>query len=29
VLDEHSQQIDAYLEKTDGGKPLGGRNGQQ
>jgi len=29
VLDEHREQIDAYLEKTDGGKPLGGRNGQK
>jgi hypothetical protein len=29
TLDEHRGQIDAYLQKTDGGKPLGGRNGQQ
>jgi len=28
VLDEHSEQIDEYLEKTEGGKPYGGRNGQ-
>jgi len=28
VLDEHSEQIDAYLDKTNGGKPLGGRNRQ-
>ena len=27
-LDEHQKQIDQYLEKTDGGKALGGRNGQ-
>ena len=26
--DEHRGQIDAYLEKTNGGKPFGGRNGQ-
>lgn len=29
VLDEHRKQIDQYLEETDGGKPLGGRNGQE
>jgi len=28
-LDEHRDQIDAYLEKTDGGKAFGGRNGQE
>lgn len=28
TLDEHRKQIDEYLEKTDGGKALGGRNGQ-
>jgi uncharacterized membrane-anchored protein YhcB (DUF1043 family) len=27
TLDEHRKQIDEYLEKTDGGKALGGRNG--
>ena len=27
TLDEHREQIDAYLDKTDGGKPLGGRTG--
>jgi hypothetical protein len=27
TLDEHREQIDAYLEKTGGGKPFGGRNG--
>jgi hypothetical protein len=27
-MDEHREQIDEYLEKTDGGKALGGRNGQ-
>ena len=27
VLDEHREHIDQYLEKTDGGKALGGRNG--
>ncbi|MFC1719794.1 hypothetical protein ACFL00_01470 [Pseudomonadota bacterium] len=26
--EEHSKQIDEYLERTDGGKALGGRNGQ-
>jgi hypothetical protein len=29
VLDEHREQIDRYIEKTDGGKALGGRNGQE
>lgn len=29
VLDEHRQQIDRYLEETEGGKALGGRNGQE
>jgi hypothetical protein len=29
TLDEHRQQIDQYLEETDGGKALGGRNGQE
>jgi hypothetical protein len=28
VLDEHREQIDRYLERTNGGKALGGRNGQ-
>ena len=28
-LDEHGEQIDEYLERTDGGKALGGRNGQE
>lgn len=28
TLEEHREQIDAYLKKTDGGKPFGGRNGQ-
>jgi hypothetical protein len=28
VLDEHREQIDKYLERTNGGKALGGRNGQ-
>jgi len=28
TLDSHRKQIDEYLEKTDGGKALGGRNGQ-
>jgi len=28
VLDDHREQIDRYLEETDGGKALGGRNGQ-
>ena len=27
TLDEHGEQIDRYLEKTDGGKALGGMNG--
>ena len=27
TLDEHGEQIDRYLEKTDGGKALGGLNG--
>ena len=26
TLDEHREQIDAYLQKTDGGKAFGGRN---
>jgi hypothetical protein len=29
VLDDHQEKIDQYLEDTDGGKALGGRNGQQ
>ncbi len=29
VLDEHRKQIDQYLEEADGGKPFGGRNGQE
>ena len=29
VLDAHREQIDEYLEKTDGGKAFGGRNGQE
>lgn len=29
VIDQHRDQIEAYLEQTDGGKALGGRNGQQ
>jgi hypothetical protein len=29
TLDEHREQIDKYLEETDGGKALGGRNGQE
>ncbi len=29
VLDEHREQIDQYLEETDGGKPLGGRSDQE
>ena len=28
TLDEHRELIDEYLEETDGGKALGGRNGQ-
>jgi len=28
TLDQHREQIDEYLEKTNGGKALGGRNGQ-
>jgi len=28
TLDEHREQIDQYLEETDGGKALGGRNGE-
>ena len=28
TLDEHREQIDRYLEDTDGGKPFGGRNAQ-
>lgn len=27
--DEHREQIDGYLEDTDGGKPFGGRNSQE
>jgi hypothetical protein len=26
--DDHRKQIDEYLEETNGGKALGGRNGQ-
>jgi hypothetical protein len=29
TLDEHRAQIDEYLEETNGGKALGGRNGQE
>ena len=29
TLDEHREQIDKYLEETDGGKPFGGRSGQE
>ena len=29
VLDEHREQIDRYLEETNGGKALGGRTGQE
>lgn len=29
TLDEHREQIDEYLEETNGGKALGGRNGQK
>jgi hypothetical protein len=29
TLDEHRGQIDDYLEETNGGKALGGRNGQK
>jgi len=29
TLDEHREQIDVYLEKTDGGKAFGGRNAQE
>ena len=29
ALDENREQIDKYLEETDGGKAFGGRNGQQ
>jgi len=29
TLEDHSEQIDKYLEDTDGGKALGGRNGQE
>jgi hypothetical protein len=29
TLDEHREQIEEYLEETDGGKPFGGRNGQE
>jgi len=29
TLDEHRELIDAYLKKTNGGKALGGKNGQQ
>lgn len=28
TIDEHRKQIDEYLEKTNGGKAFGGRNGQ-
>jgi hypothetical protein len=28
-LDQHREQIDKYLERTDGGKPYGGRFGQE
>ena len=28
TLDDHRKQIDEYLEETNGGKALGGRNGQ-
>jgi hypothetical protein len=28
-LDQHREQIDDYLERTDGGKPYGGRFGQE
>jgi len=28
-VEEHREQIDQYLEDTDGGKALGGRNGQE
>lgn len=28
TIDEHRDQIDEYLEKTDGGKAFGGRNNQ-
>jgi hypothetical protein len=29
TLGEHREQIDEYLEETDGGKAFGGRNGQE
>jgi hypothetical protein len=29
VLEEHREQIDAYLEETNGGRAFGGRNGQE
>ena len=29
VLDEHREQIDEYLQETDGGKAFGGRDGQE
>jgi len=29
VLDEHREQIDRYLEKTDGGEAFGGRNAKE
>jgi uncharacterized membrane-anchored protein YhcB (DUF1043 family) len=29
TLDEHRGQIDEYLQETNGGKPFGGRNGQE
>jgi len=29
TLDEHRELIDAYLQETDGGKALGGRNAQE
>ena len=27
IIDDHQEQIDAYLERTNGGKAFGGRNG--
>jgi hypothetical protein len=29
TLDVHREQIDEYLEKTEGGKAFGGRNGSE
>ena len=29
TLDEHREQIDEYLERTDGGKAFGGRSGEK